>query len=46
LTAKLQTTEADLEKATDAIVDLKKKAKSDKSTSDQRVKKLEEKTTE
>jgi hypothetical protein len=46
LTSKLRNTEVDLEKASDANVDLKKKAKSDKSAADQRVKKLEEKTNE
>ena len=46
LTEKLQTTEAELEKATDSIVDLKKKARNDKTSTDQKVKKLEERATE
>ncbi len=35
-----------MEKASDLIVDLKKTAKTDKSSTDQKVKKLEEKATE
>jgi len=46
LTEKLQTTEAELEKASDSNVDLKKKARNDKTSMDQKVKKLEERATE
>jgi hypothetical protein len=35
-----------LEKASDAVVDLKNAAKQDKKTTDQKVKKLEQKSTE